>query len=463
MAWISDVRKLGGPRYLAIADAVTRAIDSGELKGGARLPTHRDLAETLSLDVTTVTRAYAEIRRRGLVAGKVGNGTFVQDVTPDSPASPSLTPNDGRFIDLSHNFPSTAPVLPGLRQLREEILRNLDLGGLIGRQVDVGTLSHRAAGASWLSGFGVESTSEDVVITAGAQHGLMIALAALTRPGDTVLTEEMTFYGMRSAADMLGRNLAGVATDEQGLLPDDLAEKCQSLGSRVLYCTPTLHNPTTAIMSAARRKAVVEVCLDHGISVIEDDVYGFLVKPQRRPLWADLRNQCIYVTSLSKCLGPGLRVGYLRVPTHLRRAVGVTLRASTLMAGPIEAEIAARFIHGGDARRLADEQRARMEALQMVVKDVFHGVKHDAKPSAYHVWLHMPAGWHSRVFAAEARLNGIGVTPASFFCISPTHRIDAVRICLSAAPDDRLLRRALQTILSILQDSDSLSTQVHFV
>src|SRR5690349_21346537 len=92
MKWISEVRRCKGPRYLAIAEAVTRAIDDGELLNGTRLPTHRSLADQLELDVTTVTRAYSEIQRRGLAEARVGQGTFVLARLPDSPVSSLSTP-----------------------------------------------------------------------------------------------------------------------------------------------------------------------------------------------------------------------------------------------------------------------------------------------------------------------------------------------------------------------------------
>ena len=451
MKWTLEVKRLNGPRYLAIADAVTRAIDSGELQNGIRLPTHRALAEALEIDVTTVTRAYAEIQRRGLAQARVGHGTFVLARPPDSPASPWLAPTEIKFIDLSHNFPASAPLVPGLRELAEDVARELDIGGLLGRQHDIGMTSHRAAGATYLHSLGVDAVSDDIVVCAGAQHGLTLAVAALTQPGDSILTEETTFYGMRAAAAMLGRNLIGVAMDKEGLLPDALDVACRSSGSRVLYCTPTLHNPTTAIMPPARRKAIARVCSHHKIAVIEDDVYGFLLVPKQRPLWRDLRSLCIYITSVSKSCGPGLRVGYMCVPEPWRRAVGAALRATTLMAAPLEAEIATRLIRTGYIGRLEDAQRARIRQRQAIAAEAFQDIEHLAHPSAFHVWLRMPGSWQSEVFATEAKLRGVGVTPSAYFNLNPERTADAVRVCLSAAESNDILRKGVSTLADLVR------------
>jgi DNA-binding transcriptional MocR family regulator len=454
MKWTLEAKRLGGPRYLAIADAVTRAIDRGELQNGARLPTHRALAQALAIDVTTVTRAYAEIQRRGLAQGRVGHGTFVLARPPDSPASPWLAPADGQFIDLSHNFPAGSPMVPGLRDLAEDAARDLDVGGLLGRQNDIGMTSHRAAGAAYLQSLGVDAASDDIVVCAGAQHGLTLAVAALTQPGDVILTEETTFYGMRSAAAMLGRTLIGVAMDEEGLLPDALEAACRASGARVLYCTPTLHNPTTALMRSARRKAIAQICSRHKIAVIEDDVYGFLPAPRQRPLWCDLRQHCIYVSSLSKSCGPGLRIGYMCVPEPWRRAVGAALRATTLMAPPLEAEIATRLIRAGHIRRLEDAQRSRIEQRQAIAAEAFCGIEHCTHSLAFHVWLRMPPDWQSEVFASEARLRGVGVTPASFFNLQPQQTADAIRVCLSAAASDDVLRKGVTVLADLMRSGN---------
>ncbi|MBS0232346.1 MAG: PLP-dependent aminotransferase family protein [Proteobacteria bacterium] len=463
MKWIYEVRRLKGPRYLAIAEAVTRAIDNGELLNGARLPTHRSLADHLELDVTTVTRAYSEIQRRGLAEARVGQGTFVLATLPDSPASSLPMPPNTPFVDLSHNFPPGAPPLPNLRELANEVARDLDYGALFGRQSDAGIVSHRAAGAAYLETLGVKAGSDDIVVCAGAQHGIAIALAALTEPGETILMEATTFYGARAAARMLGRKPVPVAMDDDGLMPDALEDALRSGQSRVLYCAPTLHNPTTTIMPPARRKAIAKICERYKIAVIEDDVYGFLLLPRREPLAARLNSQAIYITSFSKSCGPGLRIGYMRVPEQWRRAVGTALRATTLMAPPIEAEIAARLVRTGLVAQLEDAQRARNTERQRIAEQTFRGLDYSSSPTAFHVWLRMPAGWQSEVFAAEAKLRGVGVSPAAFFNLDSKNAHDAVRVCLSAAENNDVLQRTTKILADLMVSGNPWATTAAIV
>ncbi len=290
---------------------------------------------------------------------------------------------------------------------------------------------------------------DDIVVCAGAQHGIAIAFSALTEPGDSILMEATAFYGARTAARMLGRNVVPVTIDDEGLVPDALEEKVRSSHARVLYCAPTLHNPTTTIMPPARRKAIARICERYKIAVVEDDVYGFLMSPRREPLTMRLSAHAIYITSFSKSCGPGFRLGYMRVPEQWRRAVGTALRATTLMAPPVESEIAARLVRSGLIAQLESAQQARNAERQRIAEEAFRGLDYSSKATAFHVWLHMPDEWHSEVFAAEAKLRGVGVSPAAFFNLDPKNGRDAVRVCLSAAENNDVLRRATKILATL--------------
>src|SRR5690349_1756403 len=184
-SWSPNLSQSAGPRYVAIADTLARDIAQGRLKAGDRLPTHRELAWKLGVTVGTVTRAYAEAERRGLIAGEVGRGTFIRDraidVVPSTPNAP-----DG-FIDLARNFP------PGWRDNREiaDLLSDLslsnDLSPLLGYAPNLGLPAHREAGAQWLTRSGIDVAASQVAVTDGAQHATVASLSALTRPGHGVL------------------------------------------------------------------------------------------------------------------------------------------------------------------------------------------------------------------------------------------------------------------------------------
>src|SRR4051812_8873008 len=219
--WVPDLAGRSGPRYIAIAEQLGRDLDTGRLKPGDRLPTHRELAWKLGVTVGTVTRAYAEAERRGLIAGEVGRGTFVRDRRPESTALPQPVPDDD-FVDLTRSFPVQERPSPEIARVVAELAASPALAQVLGYATTLGLPTHRAAGVEWLAQSGLNTTPNEVVITNGGQHGILLALAAVARAGDVVLTEQLTFYGMKSAAALLGLRLHGVAMDEHGLLPQAL-------------------------------------------------------------------------------------------------------------------------------------------------------------------------------------------------------------------------------------------------
>jgi len=448
---INQALHLPGPLYLAIAETVQRAINLSELLPGDRLPTHREMAEQLNVDVGTITRAYAELKRRGLIAGEVGRGSFVRQQKLQAPDTLGLATSE-RIIDLSHNFPSTSPQNPELREMAEVLRGQFDLAALMSFQADVGHPLHRAETARWLANYGVTAAPSDIVLTAGAQHALLLALQATTEAGDVVLTENHTYYGAISACTMLGRTVQGVDMDEQGLLPEALDVACRRTGAKVLYCMPTLQNPTTATMGLERRAAVAAVCERHEVTIIEDDVYSFLLPEPLPALWSLAPQRTIYLSSLSKIVGPGLRFGFVVAPRQWQGRIAAALRSTTLMAPALMGELSTRLMRDGAMARMAAARREQAEERQRWAQKLLPKDRNRSHPNAFHIWLKTGPAWSSEAFAAAAREHGVGVAAGSLFSVDPARRENAVRICISAAQDREALNDALDTLNRLLDD-----------
>src|SRR5688500_7199737 len=250
--WLPKIESRRGPVYRAIADAIDEDVQNGALRAGARLPPHRDLADHLGVTVTTITRAYSEAARRGLTSGHVGRGTFIRRSEPDERAAESAP------FDLTINFlmpdKEVANLQPRLFQRRV-----LPWTQILGYVPAKGPLRHRQAMAAWLGRGGLTVDPDQLVLTGGAQHGLASAFSALLKPGDTLLTEELTYAGTRALAQQQRLKLRGVAMDGEGLRPDALETACRASRARVLYCMPRLQNPTSAIMTDRRRRQIAAV------------------------------------------------------------------------------------------------------------------------------------------------------------------------------------------------------------
>jgi DNA-binding transcriptional MocR family regulator len=447
--WQPDISRVAGPRAQAIAETLARDISEGRLKAGERLPTHRDLAWRLNVSIGTVTRAYAEAERRGLVTGEVGRGTYVKETGPTDPLRPRPSEDQDSIVDLSHNYPPLSANRAEIGAVMEALAKSRALGPLLGYQPDLGRHAHRAAAVRWLSLTGMPATEETVMLTNGAQDALHLSLAALTRPGDTVLTEDLTFYGIKSVAPLLSLRLAGVAMDRDGLIPDALDAACRATGAKALYVIPTLHNPTTAMMPEARRRTIAEICRRYEVVVLEDDIYGFLPEPALTPISALVPERSVYFTSLSKSVAPALRLGFARASQETVERMARGLRATTLMVNPLTAEIGSRMIEDGTAARLAAELRLELQARQAMAAEIMAGLDMDTHPNSYHLWLKLPEPWRREAFTAEARRRGVAVAPADAFAIGRGPTPHAVRVCLAYPQDRPVLAHGLRTLAEL--------------
>lgn len=152
--------------------------------------------------------------------------------------------------------------------------------------------------------------ADKLVIFPGAQTILFNLLAHLARPGEVILTEALTFPGIKAAAAQLGVKFVGVAMDDGGILPDALAKACRTHGPKAVYLIPTLHNPTTATLAPERRSAIAKIVRDADTVLIEDDAYGLLDR-SASPIANLIPERTYLATTLSKCIAPALRVAYL--------------------------------------------------------------------------------------------------------------------------------------------------------
>jgi len=453
--WTPDLSGRNGPRYRAIADALAEDVRGGRLAAGTRLPTHRDLAWRLKMTIGTVSRAYAEAERRGLVAGEVGRGTYVRRLAGIAPIMPGDTPGESPhpdFIDLGTNRPSAPGEDAAMAAALQGLAAEPDLAGLLDYQAPAGRREDRLAGAALLKLCGLAATPEQVVVTAGGQHAMACVIGALTQPGDTLAAEALTYPGLRALASLLRLRLVAIAMDEQGLVPDALDAACHAGSVRALYTMPTLHNPTTATMPMARREAVAEVARRHRVTLIEDDVYGFLLDEPLLPLAHYAPQHAIYITSTSKSLVPALRIGYVHAPQAEIEPIAAAVRATVYSAPPLMARIVARWVADGTAERLAAEKRRETRLRNRRAREILTGFDITGDPAASHLWLTLPEPWRADDFAAAARRCGVGIVPAAAFAVT-RQPPNAVRICLGAQATAEQVERGIARLATLAATS----------
>lgn len=456
--WTPRLDRYPGPRYRAIAAAIADGVAQGTLQPGEKLPTHRRLADALGVTVGTVTRGYTEAERRGLVSGRVGSGTYVLGAEgSDNPTTdfsiPARAATDGG-IDFGLAFPvpahREAMLADALRRLADDPVALRDT---LSYQPEAGLRRHRDTLRTWLRDWGVDLAIDETLLTLGGLHALHLALQVLVRPGDAVAAAGLTYPGMLAAARQQHLDLLPVDLDAQGIVPGALASLCEQRHVRALYCMPNQNNPTTACMGLARRRELLEVAAHYGITIIEDDVH-LVAAAERPPNLVELApDHVVYITSCSKMLAGGLRVGILRAPQPLCRRLEDALRAHCWMAPPLNAELACRWIDSGLARDLARWQREEIGERQALAAEILDGMAFQSRPYGFNVWLHLPEPWRSHGLAEACAARGVTVKTGEPFAVDRYPIPEAVRLAVSAPASQDAVRRGLETVRDTLEQA----------
>lgn len=424
-----------------LVSILARDIDEGRLPAHTQLPTHRELAEELGVAIGTITRAYALAKQQGLVTGTTGRGMFVAGAAQDQVSGP---------IDLSQNFVQ--------RDIRDSSIRKAlagfgdpgKLAPLLDRdQTPSGSERHRAAAARWIGRPEFEVSAEQVVICSGAQHAMFIAVAVLTKPGDTILTEQFTYAGFKAIASLLHVQVRGVQVDAEGLRPDAFAEACTG-GAKFLYTIPTLQNPTGSVMPESRRRAIAEIARKFDVTILEDDIYSFLLRQPPPPISAYARERCYFLSSTSKSIAPGLRIGYITCPPGAQQQMAAAVRTTVWETSPLMADLMTNWIDDGTAERVVKWKRDEIEARHALALDLLGRFNPLCISPSCHLWIPLPSPWRSDDFVAQCRVRGAVVSPADAFSVGREPAPHAIRVCLGSQGSRHNLERGLRTVAELL-------------
>jgi len=396
----------------------------------------------LDLDLTTITRAYDEARRRKLLEGRGARGTYV--------AAPKVELTS--VLDLSMNTPPPPHGVDFddmLKQGLSQVLMRADNELLMTYHLGGGSDSDRKAGARWLEPMFGHLDSGQVVVCPGAQAAIAALILALTEPGDVILAEPTSYPGLRAAATQFGRQIVAVGADKHGMVPETLEEACRAHKPALVYLNPTLQNPTAVTFPKRRRKELAAIAKRCNVRIVEDDPYWLLADAPPPPIATFAPGHVYYISTLSKCLTPGLRVAFVLVrdPQERERFL-VALRSFALMVAPLTAALATQWILDGSADELMEGVRNEARLRHRMARDILAG-RYSGAGDGLHVWLELPAYWNSSQLARAADSEGIAVTPAEAFATSGVSA-NAIRISLGSIKDRGRLQAGLQRLSQLL-------------
>lgn len=456
--WTPDLTRSKSPRYMAIADLIEMDLRSGVLVVGDRLPPQRTLADRLGIDFTTVARGYVEAKKRGLIDTQVGRGTFVTggkdrerrgfafDVAPDARRLSA--------VDYSMNLPPEPDDPTLIDRMREGLCAVASsIVPLLRYQRFGGAEMDKDAAAAWLSRRALVPSQERIFVTPGAHPALLSILTLLAKPGQVILAENITYPGIRSIAAQLRLSMCGLPMDEHGILPDALAQACATRSPKALYLNPTLQNPTTLTMPVQRREEICAIARRFHLPIIEDDAYGFIPLHAPPPLASMAPDLTWHIGGLAKCIGAGLRLAFVVAPdTKSAWPFAAAMRANNVMASPLNAALATRWIEDGTADMILRFIRHETEERQKIVAAHLPAGSYRADPISFNIWLPLTNDWTRSSFASHMRNARIGIVTSDAFTVDGPPQ-EAVRVCIGGPTSREELGSALEFMAHALGGS----------
>lgn len=468
------------PLYRQLANQLRMLIRTGSLPPGARLPPVREVAAVLGLTRLTVHSAYAELHAHGLTEAVVGRGTFVAADARTSPTGSetvaqsttswlsygllaelthSPDANDLLALSSAHPAAETFPV----RELGRAIQEALADTALLGYGPVAGEMALREQVAMLLLERGIITPPEHILITAGAQQGIDLAIRSLTAPGDVVVVEEPTYPGVLEALAQRRQPVVGVPFDEGGLSIDAFTDVCRRYHPRLLYTVSTFHNPTGLTLAPDRRRDLLRLAHEHDFVLIEDDTYGFLGLHgmASSPLKIhDDEERVIYITSFSKMLVPSLRLGAIVASPQYLPGLAAAKQGSDLVSSSLLQRALASYLRQGlfpaHLERVRALYRQREEVLDASLQRFAADCTWTRPAGGLNLWVTLPEGIEEVDISREAIAHGVSVARGQMFYLRP-QTCGHLRLSFGALAQDQI-ERAVAVLGQVIQRQQGRAT-----
>jgi DNA-binding transcriptional MocR family regulator len=473
------------PSYLQIRNQLREQILRGDLAPGTRLTPERKMAQVLGVSRTTVVAAYDELLAEGLVEARVGHGTVVmgrgagrEGMTTQSIAWSACFSQIGQRLQES----ATWEALELRRLCCRSDITSLAMGSpdsdlipiqqfnqawetVLSREgpeaFDYGRVegldSLRELIAARMRRQQISTRTEDVMIINGSTQGLDFLLRLLTEPGDTVIAEVPTYFGSLQAFQAQGVRVIGVPVDQSGMQVERVEFLLARYRPRLIYTNPTFQNPTGTTMSLERRERLLTLAQRYQVPIVEDDPFSALSFDEPPPpaiKSLDHDGHVLYLGTFSKCLSPGVRVGWLVAPPPVIELAGMFRRVADMQPNTLTQYLVAEFIergwldeHVGKVRHIyAARSRAMDEALR---RHMPSGARWHNPAGGMFLWLELPERVTDQDLLSEAIQRGVVFLPGHLMYPARGRR-HAARLNFSV-PDEETIGRGVAVLAASLK------------
>ncbi|WP_256760545.1 PLP-dependent aminotransferase family protein [Cohnella sp. WQ 127256] len=423
-------------------------IRNGALVPGAQLPTERQLAQRLSVNRSTVSTAYEELRATGLINSLQGSGTRVSEhMWETSPKVPNwerytrrtYDPGASLMATILNSFSNPGMINMTKGELSPDLMPMELLRGL-SKDMDFKPFSyHTDLRGDWdlrkalseflLSTQQIRTEPANVLITSGVKHSLSLIARTLLRPGEAIAVEGPSYLYAMQVFTEAGLRMIKLPVDENGLIPEKLPDLYHKYRVRMVVTNPSFQNPTGTSLTLSRRKKLIEICEQLAIPLVEDDPYGLLQLDDSKEILPSLRSMSggerfvIYLGTLSKIASPGMRTGWIVAPSSV---ISRLVEAKYLM-GYSTSHLGERLANQLlCSPKLRDHLSGVRHTLRLRRECILVAIKRELEPYAdlfarqapaggFYVWLKLKRQVPDKVLIEHAIREGVIFYPGSIY------------------------------------------------
>lgn len=461
------------PLYRQITEQIQAQIISGEIPDGFQFPSERQLADTLGVNRTTVLNAYKELKADGLLASHVGRGTTAVRGTDqkirktDSRREPMWeylfsdylknrdTFDVNKYLEMANQKDVISfaagiasfenPPVRAFKGIEHELLSNPK--GMLVSPV-AGFSSLRKVMASYMQKRSCFCHPSEIMLVSGAQEGIDLAARAFLNPGDIVLIEEPSFFPAIQSFRSMGARLMAVPMEHDGMDVRILEQLLMRYHPKLIYTMPTYHNPCGVTMSTAKRVRLLDLAAKYSVPVLEDDPYSELSFEGQTtaPLKSmDTNGNVIYLSSFSKTIYPGLRLGWICADRKLIHHFSGIRQLIDLHSCCISQQIVERFIVNGEMEKYVElirkEYRERRDMMvEALNRYAPRGLSWNMPNGGYYLWCRLPDGLSADQLASQAAKNGVAILPGMPAYLTNQKGEGYIRLNYTFPPRDRIVR-----------------------
>ena len=448
MSWKPNIKSMKPPLYKSLASALEEDILNGILKPGDKLPPQRELADFLDINLSTITRAFKICELKGLISGHTGRGTYISS---DAHISSKLL-----YSEFNSNYIDMGAACPLYDQnkyvidLMKKLLKKVNIENILKYTNPCGMLSHRITAQKYLKTFNIESTPENIMISAGSQNALAITLTSLFNAGDKIATDPLTYPALKTLANNLGIILIPLPVIDTEIDVSAFNSLCKNENIKGVYLVPELNNPTTHSMTFSEKKNIAQIIKENNLICIEDGIYSFISPHDSIPITSLIPEQSIYICSVSKSLCAGIRIGFMAVPDKFKNAIEEGIYNINLVTSPFNAEVVCQMIESGLAHKILEERKKMTLERNKIVDEIL--CNHTVLGNKYSPfrWLMLPKNMNSQEFENTAKLKGVKVYCASRFAVGNSNFTPAVRLSICSPRNIEELKKGLHILNTIL-------------